>query len=47
MVRVDAYFFRNGGQNSPFSKIARYVWTRPKPTGFFFVVFAVVAVVIV
>ena len=38
-LRVDAYSFRNGGQNSPFSKIrvdkadtcgqGRYVWTRP------------------
>ena len=34
-LRVDAYFFRNGGQNSRFSKIHRYVWTRPKPIVFF------------
>ena len=34
-LRVDAYFFRNGGQNSPFSKIPRCVWTRPKPSWLF------------
>ena len=34
-LRVDAYFLKNGRQNSPFSKIFGYLWTGPKPTVFF------------
>ena len=29
-VLVEAYFLENGGKNSPFSKISRYVWRGPK-----------------
>ena len=34
-LRVDAYFLKNGRQNSPFSKIFGCLWTGPKPTVFF------------
>ena len=30
VLRGDAYFFANGGKNSPFSKISGYLWTGPK-----------------
>ena len=32
-LRVEAYFFENGGNKSPFSKISGYVWTGPKLSG--------------